>query len=100
MGQFVGVEDHCHEAVVPAALVQAELDCLAYADVGAVNLGIVDEGLERDVRRGLALQAIPYPLLYPHTASGRPLPLGEGWGEGVPPRLGWSSASPAPPAGC
>jgi hypothetical protein len=61
MGQFVGVEDHCHEEVVPAALGPAELDCQAHADVGAVNLGIADEGFERDVRRGLALQAIPYP---------------------------------------
>ena len=30
MGQFVVVEDRCHEAVVPAPLVPIELDCLAY----------------------------------------------------------------------
>jgi hypothetical protein len=30
MGQFVVVEDRCHEAVVPAPLVPVELDCLAY----------------------------------------------------------------------
>ena len=30
MGQFVVVEDRCHEAVVPALLVPVELDCLPY----------------------------------------------------------------------
>jgi len=61
MGQFVVVENRCHEGVVPAAFAPEELDGRAYAGVGAVNLGIVGDGLERDVRRCLAPQAIPYP---------------------------------------
>jgi len=61
MGKFVVVEDRGHEAFVPAALAPAELHCRAYAGVNAVNLGIVGDGFERDVRRGLVFQAIPHP---------------------------------------
>jgi len=56
------------------------LDCQAHADVGALNLGIVDEGLERDAPRCLALQAIPYPC---DTLTRPPATLSQGERVGV-----------------
>ena len=61
MGQFVGVEDPGHEAVVPVALAPEELDCRTHAGVNVVNLGILGDGFERDLGRGLVFQAIAYP---------------------------------------
>ena len=78
MGQFVVVEDPGHEAVVPVALAPEELDYRAYASVDAVNLGILGDGLERDLGRGLVFQPFctpftPSPGLRPPSPPGRGL---------------------------
>ena len=76
MGQFVGVEDHCHEAVVPAALAPAELDCQAYADVALSISGLLTKDLSVTCGAVLRLKpfhtpVIPSPGLRPPSPPGR-----------------------------
>ena len=78
MGQFVGVEDHCHEAVVPAALVQAELDCLAYADVALSISGLLTKDLS--VTCGAVLRLKPFHTPVIPSGLRPPSPPGRGSG--------------------